>query len=62
MAWDTDPKQMTEDGYVVVPKKTPAQSAKGQMCGQCGMKFDFGRAYGLACQHPNCPMFLRVTS
>lgn len=29
---------------------------KGAQCGQCGMKFDYGKAYGFCCQQPGCPM------
>lgn len=33
----------------------PAPQPKGIQCGQCGMKFDYGKAYGFCCQHPRCP-------
>lgn len=45
-------KEIDEDGYEVVRNKGP----KGQKCGECGMKFDYGKAYGYYCPRQGCPM------
>ena len=42
-----------------LPSVTPAGvTKKGQQCGQCGMKFDYGQTYGYYCGHQSCPMSL----
>lgn len=28
---------------------------KGTQCGECGMKFEYGHAYGYCCPNHNCP-------
>lgn len=28
---------------------------KGSQCGECGMKFEYGHAYGYCCQNERCP-------
>ncbi len=33
-----------------------APPPKGRQCGECGMKFDYGTAYGYCCQNLRCPM------
>lgn len=29
---------------------------KGRQCGECGMKFEYGKAYGYCCASTKCPM------
>lgn len=41
--------------YELVPA-TPLVTKRGRQCGQCGMKFDYGVAYGYCCTDNNCPM------
>lgn len=53
---------ITPDGYIIVPKKTPEQLAKGQQCGECGARFDFGRAYSYVCYNNRCPLFPQITA
>ena len=55
-------KTITDDGYIIVPAKKPAKLAKGAQCGACGMKFDYGKAYGYSCRRSDCPIFPQVTS
>ena len=51
----------TDDGYEIVPPLSdPAR--KGVKCGECGMKFEDGKAYGFVCPSPRCPIQMRVTS
>ena len=38
-----------------LPEMPPSPSRKGQQCGECGMKFDYGVAYGYCCPNPRCP-------
>lgn len=28
---------------------------KGRQCGECGMKFEYGKSYGYCCQNLRCP-------
>ena len=28
---------------------------RGTQCGECGMKFEYGKAYGYCCMNQNCP-------
>ena len=43
----------------VPPRRKDARNAwpvkKGTQCGECGIKFDYGCAYGFNCSNPNCP-------
>ncbi|HWV44161.1 hypothetical protein [Pseudorhodoplanes sp.] len=41
--------------YDFAPPITPPTRKKGIQCGQCGMKFDYGQAYGYCCMNNNCP-------
>lgn len=50
----TDDPEITPDGYVIVPARKPV--IRGQQCGECGMKFDYNKAYGYVCPNPHCPM------
>lgn len=36
-----------------LPKAPPRK--KGSQCGECGMKFEYGKAYGYCCINPRCP-------
>lgn len=40
-----------------LPPLMPANLATklGVQCGECGMKFDYDKAYGYACQNQRCP-------
>jgi hypothetical protein len=47
---------MDDEGYVTVPKlPEPRDVPKGIKCGECGMKFDYGKAYGYCCPNTRCP-------
>lgn len=57
-------EEITPDGYRIVnpPEiKKPDHAVKGSQCGVCGMRFDYGKAYGYSCSVGNCPIFIRVT-
>lgn len=30
---------------------------KGTQCGECGMKFEYGKSYGFHCSNTHCPTF-----
>ena len=49
-----------DEGYIVVPKREKS-AIKGTKCGECGMKFENGKAYGFCCMKEECPMQNRVT-
>lgn len=49
------------DGYRTIPA-LPENVEKGIRCGQCGMTFDHGKAYGFVCSNSRCPVFMQVTS
>ena len=49
-----------DDNYDLIQPK-PSASKKGVQCGQCGMKFDYGTAYGFCCGNINCPCQVRVS-
>lgn len=52
-------KAFQKDGhYELVP---PRSDAKGIQCGECGSKFDYGKAYGFVCGNINCPVQSKVT-
>lgn len=39
-----------------LPPMTPHSATKlGVQCGECGIKFEYGKAYGYACQNSRCP-------
>ena len=57
-------EEITPDGYRIVnpPEiKKPEREVKGTQCGVCGMKFDYGVAYGYYCPVANCPVFPKAT-
>ena len=33
----------------------------GVQCGECGMKFEYGKAYGYACCNSRCPRGVRAS-
>lgn len=37
------------------PPMQPPGVRKGLQCGECGMKFDYGIAYGYYCGNQRCP-------
>jgi hypothetical protein len=39
--------------YVAPIQQSPVK--KGVQCGECGMKFDYGTAYGYCCMNARCP-------
>jgi hypothetical protein len=39
--------------YIPPIKESPVK--KGSQCGECGMKFDYGTAYGYCCMNARCP-------
>jgi len=39
-----------------LPQTEPwGSQKKGTQCGECGMKFEYGKAYGFYCGNPRCP-------
>lgn len=50
----------TPDGYRIV-KPWPKVEEKGIQCGKCGMKFEYGKAYGFSCPNLDCPCQMKVT-
>ena len=50
------------DGYRTIPERPEHEMEKGVRCGKCGMTFDHGKAYGYACPHASCPVFVKATS
>ena len=46
-----------DEGYIVIPdrKQPPHSEIRGMKCARCGMKFDYGVAYGYCCPHRDCP-------
>ena len=48
----------TDDGYKIVG---PHTTQRGIKCGLCGMKFDYGKAYGYYCQRAKCPVQIKAT-
>ena len=51
------------DGYVTVPPLVdpPKAKLKGQRCGECGVCFDYGKAYLTSCARVKCPMGFGAT-
>jgi len=45
--------------YDWVPPIQESHAKRGMQCGQCGMKFEYGQAYGYCCMHPQCPTSFR---
>lgn len=42
--------------YDLIPRLPERPVAKkGSQCGECGMKFEYGKAYGYCCMKPRCP-------
>lgn len=39
----------------VPPLKDQPSGKRGTQCGECGMKFEFGKAYGYYCTNTRCP-------
>jgi hypothetical protein len=48
--------EVTPDGYRIIPPLTETLE-RGIQCGQCGLRFDNGKAYGYACPSGRCPVF-----
>ena len=45
----------SDDGYKLVSRRdSPAM--KSVKCGECGMKFDHGKAYAYCCSNAKCPL------
>lgn len=49
-----------DDGYRIIPPLKQVEE-NGVKCGQCGLKFDHGQAYGFWCSDPRCPMQAKTT-
>ena len=45
-----------EDEWEIVPRRSKGKRIRGSKCGECGMKFETGKAYGFCCQNSQCPM------
>jgi hypothetical protein len=45
-----------KDGYEIVPKIEERAEPRGWVCGECGRRFEAGKAYGLVCASNRCPM------
>ena len=41
--------------YDFTPPKSESPQKRGRQCGECGMKFEYGTAYGYCCPNSNCP-------
>jgi len=39
----------------IPPIADTPKTKKGNQCGECGMKFEYGKAYGYCCRNPKCP-------
>jgi hypothetical protein len=48
-----------DNNYDLIPPQP--QAKRGIQCGQCGMKFDHGKAYGFVCGNLTCPVQLKAT-
>jgi hypothetical protein len=44
-------REVTCDGYEVIPDRP-----RGMQCGRCGMRVEYGKAYGYCCPHGGCPL------
>lgn len=51
-------REIDEDGYEVIRNRP---IPKGIKCGECGMKFDHGVAYGYWCPSQTCPVQPKAT-
>jgi hypothetical protein len=38
-----------------LPEQKEIPRPKGRQCGECGMKFEYGKAYGFSCGNTRCP-------
>ena len=46
-------RDLTPDGYEIIgDKNTP----RGAQCGRCGLKIEYGKAYGYHCPEGGCPL------
>lgn len=39
----------------VPPLKDQPPAKRGSQCGECGMKFEYGKTYGFHCGNQRCP-------
>lgn len=55
------PPEAGSGEYDIIPK-LPAERAqkKGAICGECGMIFEYGKAYGYCCMNNRCPTQSRI--
>lgn len=44
--------------WITIPV-APKVATKGIKCGECGRKFEHGKAYGTDCDNHPCPIFPR---
>jgi len=51
----SNPTYFTADPEYNLVEKLPV-AKKGTQCGECGMKFDYGQAYGYHCGNSRCPV------
>lgn len=49
------PRDPDYDYTPPLPERSERQRPKGRQCGECGMKFDYGVAYGYCCMNSRCP-------
>jgi len=47
--------------YDFIPPLQAAPVKRGTQCGECGMKFEYGKSYGFCCGNLRCPTQLKVT-
>jgi len=52
----TSPITCDPDYDFIPPLPKTVACKRGSQCGECGMKFEYGTAYGFCCQNPRCPM------
>lgn len=53
-----DPKY---DFVPPLPSDGPCGTKLGSQCGECGAKFDYGKAYGFVCGNQRCPVQMKPT-
>jgi hypothetical protein len=41
--------RLRDEQYDWIPPRTLGSNKRGMQCGQCGMKFEYGKSYGYSC-------------
>lgn len=59
--WSPETDGPNPGEYDVIPKLPPQRAQKkGAICGECGMIFEYGKAYGYCCMSDRCPTQFRT--